>query len=146
MIMKRLLLPIALVAAPAYAEPPAHPVKLSSAEAESGAIFAAPGAVTHVGKAGNTTHWYEMMASPDSRMSVGTYSSTAVRSAIAAYAETEFMLFLKGGVTLTSADGTVLEVKAGDAVVIPKGWKGVWDTRGYTKFYVTYDPDAPPRK
>ncbi len=144
--MKRLLLPLALIAAPAWAETPTHPMKVSSAQAEDGTIFATPKAVTHLGKAGNTTHWYEMMASTDKKMSAGTYSSTAVRSEITSYPDNEFMYFLKGGVTLTSADGTVLEVVAGDGVVMPKGWKGVWDTKGYTKFYVTYDPDAQPPK
>jgi uncharacterized cupin superfamily protein len=48
------------------------------------------------------------------------------------------MYFLEGGVTLTSADGTVITVKAGDGVTIPKGWKGNWTTAGYRKFYVTF--------
>ncbi len=59
------------------------------------------------------------------------------------YPVNEFMVFLSGGVTLTSADGTVLEVKAGDAVSIPKGWLGRWDSAGYQKFYVVYDPEKP---
>ena len=46
-------------------------------------------------------------------------------------------------VTLTSEDGTVLEINAGDAVIIPKEWQGVWDTDGYTKIYVIYSPDEP---
>jgi uncharacterized cupin superfamily protein len=48
------------------------------------------------------------------------------------------MYFIEGGVKLTSADGTVLEVKAGEGAAIPKGWKGHWSTQGYKKYYVTY--------
>jgi len=28
---------------------------------------------------------------------------------------------------------------AGEAVLIPKGWKGRWTTPGYSKYYVVYD-------
>jgi uncharacterized cupin superfamily protein len=48
------------------------------------------------------------------------------------------MYFLEGGVTLTSSDGTRLEIVAGDAVMIPKEWRGVWDTKGYLKIYVIH--------
>jgi len=53
------------------------------------------------------------------------------------------MHFLEGGVTLTSSDGTVTRIDAGDSVVIPADWTGIWDTDGYTKIYVIYSPDKP---
>ena len=140
------LIPLAVVCTPALAEPPTHPMKVPSASAADGSVFQDPKAVSHTGKAGNLTKWFEMLGTADGKYSAGTYSSTAVRFTTESYPDNEFMLFIKGGVTLTSADGTVLEVHAGDGVVIPKGWKGVWDTPGYTKFYVTYDPAASPRK
>ena len=59
------------------------------------------------------------------------------------YGVNEYMHFLEGGVTLTASDGTVTEVRAGDSVVIPADWTGVWDTEGYTKIYVIYSPDGP---
>ncbi len=114
------------------------PVRISAEEAK-GAIFSSPKAVISRRGAADTK-WVEMLRSKDETMSAGIYEATASRSEIASYGEDEFMYFLKGGVTLTSADGTVTEVEAGDAVTIPKGWKGVWDTKGYTKFYVTYTP------
>lgn len=58
---------------------------------------------------------------------------------INSYPEDEFCYFLSGTVPLTSSDGTVIEVKAGEAVAIPKGWKGRWTTPGYTKYYVVYE-------
>lgn len=61
------------------------------------------------------------------------------------YPHDEFMYFLEGGVTLSSTDGTVTQVAAGDGVLLPKGWTGVWDSAGYRKIYVIYGckPKAP---
>jgi ethanolamine utilization protein EutQ len=81
-----------------------------------------------------------MGLSKDRHFKSGLYSSQVEKASIESYPMDEFMFFLKGGVTLTSSDGTVTEVNAGDAVHVPKGWKGTWDTKGYTKFYVVYDP------
>jgi uncharacterized cupin superfamily protein len=53
----------------------------------------------------------------------------------------EFLYFISGSVTLTSSDGSVMVVHAGEAVTLPKGWTGLYDTQGYTKLYVTYNPD-----
>ena len=52
------------------------------------------------------------------------------------YGVDEFFYFLEGGVTLTSVDGKRTEVGAGEAVVIPKGWRGTWESPGYKKIYV----------
>jgi uncharacterized cupin superfamily protein len=131
-----LFLPLALaLAGPAIAEV-THPEKISSTAMD--AAFAGPKAVLEDHK-GTKTKWVEMLASKDKKLSAGIYEATASREEIESYGEDEFMYFIKGGVTLTSADGTVTEVKPGDGVTIPKGWKGVWDTKGYTKYYVTYE-------
>lgn len=37
---------------------------------------------------------------------------------------TEFCHTIKGHWILTSADGVVTEIKAGDSFAFPKGWKG----------------------
>ena len=49
------------------------------------------------------------------------------------YGVDEFMFFLEGSVTLTSADGVVTKVNAGEAVTIPKEWIGRWETRGIAR-------------
>ena len=54
----------------------------------------------------------------------------------------EFNYVITGSITLTSPNGKVHFIRAGEAVVIPKGWKGKWDSDGYTKLWATYDPDA----
>ena len=55
------------------------------------------------------------------------------------YPYDELMSFIKGGVTLTGLDGTVSTVRAGDTVLLPKGWMGVWESQGYRKIYVIYN-------
>lgn len=56
----------------------------------------------------------------------------------AGYENDEFCYILTGSVVLTAADGTVNTIGPGDAVTIPRGWKGRWDSDGYTKLWVIY--------
>ena len=136
----------AAAAPKASPKPPAvaaKPVKLSSAEA-LGPVFARPEVVKENGADGPTTD-YPLLKSRDHRFEAGVYAAGPSDQQIASYEDDEFMFFLEGGVTLTSADGTVLEARAGDAVVVPKGWKGRWVTQGYKKYYVTYAGARPPR-
>jgi uncharacterized cupin superfamily protein len=58
------------------------------------------------------------------------------------YGVDEFMYFLEGSVTLTSSDGTVQVIGAGEGVSIPREWTGVWETEGYTKIWVIYSEDG----
>ena len=52
------------------------------------------------------------------------------------------MFFLEGSVTLTSADGVVTTINAGEAVTIPKEWMGRSETEGYRKIWVIYSEDG----
>ena len=52
------------------------------------------------------------------------------------------MFFLEGSVTLTSSDGTVKVINAGEGVTIPREWTGVWETEGYRKIWVIYSEDG----
>lgn len=84
------------------------------------------------------------MLSSDKKFVTGMYQAEAGRFEVnEPYGVDEYMYFLKGGVTLTSSDGSITEIKAGDAVTISKEWTGIWDTKGYTKIYVIYSPDKP---
>lgn len=83
------------------------------------------------------------LLSSDEKFASGMYRSGKVRAEInEPYGVDEFMYFLEGGVTLTSPDGTVQTIDAGEAVTIPKEWTGVWDTDGYTKIRVIYSADG----
>jgi ethanolamine utilization protein EutQ len=111
-----------------------------SLNASDPAALSAPDVKTE-GVQGRISKNRVMGMSADKHFRSGLYSSELEKENIDSYPVDEFMYFIKGGVTLTSADGTVTRVNAGDAVHVPKGWKGVWDTTGYTKFYVVYDPE-----
>jgi uncharacterized cupin superfamily protein len=52
------------------------------------------------------------------------------------------MYFISGGVTLTSSDGSMQKIEAGEAVTIPKEWTGIWETEGYSKIWVIYSADG----
>jgi uncharacterized cupin superfamily protein len=126
----------------AWAAEPVHPVKITR-EQVAGAIFEDYKPVVKT-EGGNTTHDVEVFLSKDRQFDAGMYRSGKVRAEIRTpYGVNEYMHFLEGGVTLTSSDGTVTEVRAGDSVVIPAEWTGVWDTQGYTKIYVIYSPNGP---
>ena len=56
------------------------------------------------------------------------------------YTEEEYCRIVTGRSLLTSADGVVLEVVAGDEFVIPRGFEGVWEVVERTrKIYVIYE-------
>jgi uncharacterized cupin superfamily protein len=135
-------LALASMAASISAAEVVHPVKMSKAQL-AGGIFGdyEPVVSTHDG---NTTHDVEVFRTASGLFDAGMYRSGKVRYEIEKpYGVNEYMHFLEGGVTLTSSDGKVTEIRVGDSVVIPAEWTGVWDTDGYMKIYVIYSPDAP---
>ncbi|VVE15413.1 cupin [Pandoraea morbifera] len=128
---------------PAGAEP-LHPVKLSR-QALVGPIFEREDAV-HDSEDGNDTVDVTSYTSGDRVFQTGVFQSGPVREEVRAtpgYPYTELLVFLSGGARFTSRDGTVVEAGPGDAVTLPKGWSGVFESKGYTKLYAVYDPDAP---
>ena len=138
MIVQSLLAPvIAFMPLQAACAQAPNPVVVTAEQAK-GSIFSSPKAVTRKRDNGGQTQWFEMLKSAD-KSSAGIFAATASDINFEAYPHDEFMYFLEGGVTLTSADGSVVTVKTGDGLVIAKGWKGKWKTDGYRKFYVTYN-------
>eukprot|EP00929_Paragymnodinium_shiwhaense_P067164 TRINITY_DN33807_c0_g1_i1.p1 TRINITY_DN33807_c0_g1~~TRINITY_DN33807_c0_g1_i1.p1 ORF type:complete len:299 (+),score=25.08 TRINITY_DN33807_c0_g1_i1:89-985(+) len=63
----------------------------------------------------------------DGRTSVGSWSCTAGGFPVPERSTTEVFYIFRGEGTLTDSDGTVHPWKAGDTVVLPKGWSGRWD-------------------
>ena len=112
------------------------PSKITKAQA-AGPIFD-DARVQHESRFGPTSN-LELLKSADAHFTAGLYKAGAGDFPIDAYPEDEFCYFLSGSVKLTSADGSVLELKAGDSVFIPKGWKGRWTTGGYSKYYAVYN-------
>lgn len=124
--------------------PAVRPVKVTAADA-AGPAFRSPAAVHETSATDGPTTDVSLLKSRDHRFEAGLYEAGASDVAVESYEEDEFMFFLEGSVTLTSADGTVLEAKAGEGVAIPKGWKGRWTTKGYRKYYVTYSSGKKPK-
>ena len=96
---------------PKAAAPELKPAKVTATDARA-AVFQRKSAVHENGADGPTTD-VSLLKSRDGRFEAGLYSAGASDQPIEAYEEDEFMYFLEGGVKLTSADGTVLEVHAG---------------------------------
>jgi len=120
----------------------ALPAKLSKADI-SGKIFARADIQETKHEDGHTTLDVTSLLSSDGKFGSGMYRSGKVRFEVTEpYGVDEFMYFLEGGVTLTSPDGSVQVINAGEAVTIPKEWTGVWDTEGYTKIWVIYSEDG----
>lgn len=118
------------------------PARISKAEV-AGAIFERPGMIETQHENGNVTLDVTTLLSSDKKFASGMYRSGKVRFEITEpYGVDEFMYFLEGSVTLTSSDGSVEVINAGEAVTIPKEWTGVWDTDGYIKLWVIYSEDG----
>jgi uncharacterized cupin superfamily protein len=92
---------------------------------------------------GHVTQSVTSLLSSDKNFSTGMYKSGKTRIEISEpYGVDEFMYFLEGSVTLTSSDGTVQLIEAGEGVTVPKEWTGVFETEGYRKIWVIYAGDS----
>jgi uncharacterized cupin superfamily protein len=125
----------------AFAQSP-QPVKLSKAEV-AGAVFKRADMTQTKHDDGHVTLDVTSALSSDGKFGSGMYKSGKTRFEISEpYGADEFMYFLEGGVTLTSTDGTVTTVGAGEGITLPKEWTGIWDTDGYVKIWVIYSEDG----
>jgi uncharacterized cupin superfamily protein len=137
-----MILGAAAVAISGQADKAVYPARISAADM-TGEIFDRADMIRTEHEGGNVTLDVTSLKSSDGRFASGMYQSEKVRMEInEPYGVDEFMYFIEGGVTLTSSDGTVMSINAGDAVTIPKEWTGVWDTDGYTKIWVIYSEDG----
>jgi len=94
-------------------------------------------------EAGGTVLDVTSLMSSDKKFASGMYQAGKSRFEVTEpYGVDEFMYFLEGGVTLTSADGHTTTITAGEAVTVPKEWTGIWETDGYTKIWVIYSEDG----
>ncbi|MBF8291167.1 MAG: hypothetical protein HW391_2135 [Chloroflexi bacterium] len=74
----------------------------------------------------------------DGPLEVGIWECTPGGWAIEHRPNTETVHILAGRGRITDADGTVHELEAGVAIVLPLGWSGRWDiTETLRKLYVT---------
>ena len=114
------------------------PAELSQAEI-AGAIFERPDMTRTHHEDGHVTLDVTSLVSSDQKFSSGMYKSGKTRLEVTEpYGVDEFMYFLEGSVTLTSSDGSVQTIDAGEGVTIAKEWTGIWETDGYIKIWVIY--------
>ena len=138
--VRAVALPMVLSTVFAFSSPAvaqtAHPVKIAGSDPTA---LTTPDVQTETSD-GSVSKTRVMGTSQDGHFRSGISSFQGGQGSIDSYPVDEFMFFIKGGVILTSTDGMALQVRTGEAVYIPKGWKGTWDSkRGYTKFYTVYD-------
>jgi len=137
----------AAVTVSSLAEDSAALAKLSAADL-AGAIFDNPSTLVieseneDEGEGGPILDFTSLKAS-DGKFASGVYKAgPQVFEIDEPYGVDEFMFFLEGSVTLTPLGGDALTINAGEAVTIPKEWRGKWETEGYRKIWVIYSADG----
>ena len=79
----------------------------------------------------------ELWKSADGRVKIGLWECTAGRFTADRSQAAEFCHFLTGRILMTYQDGTKRELGPGDAILLPRGWKGEWEILNCTrKIYV----------
>lgn len=77
--------------------------------------------------------------SPDGKLEIGIWECTPGRFTADRSQAAEFCHFLSGSVEMRHADGRVERLGPGDALMLPRGWKGEWRLLEQTrKIYVFY--------
>ena len=118
-----------------------YPAKLSTSDLQGAAFDRPETVITEQGD--HSILDLTSLKSSDGKFASGMYKAGPQTFEISEpYGVDEFMFFLEGSVTLTSADGAVTTINAGEAVTIPKEWMGRWETAGYRKIWVIYSDDG----
>lgn len=72
---------------------------------------------------------------------IAIYQPSTVR--LDGYPYDEYCFMLEGELTVTSEDGATEVFGAGDAFLLPRGFRGVWSMpKGIRKYYVVFDKHA----
>lgn len=67
-----------------------------------------------------------LFTSADGRVEIGIWECTPGRFTADRSASSEFCHFISGRIEMTHADGSKVQLGAGDAIALPLGWKGEW--------------------
>ncbi|WP_428512561.1 cupin domain-containing protein [Roseovarius sp.] len=74
----------------------------------------------------------------------GVWDCTAFTDQMMPYTVDEYMLFLDGELTMVLPDGTEIEIRKGDAFIIPKGFECQWKQPGFVqKIFMILDGPVP---
>ena len=105
-------------------------------------IFNGPDVKKYTDDYGASAASLSKFVSSDKKFYTGLYQSGPVMEQHLEqdYGDDEFMVILSGSITLKSISGKVTVLNPGDAVSLPKEWRGTWHSEGYTKLWVIYNP------
>ena len=67
-----------------------------------------------------------LFASADGKVEIGVWECTPGRFTADRSQSSEFCHFISGKIEMTHADGSKVQLGAGDAIALPLGWKGEW--------------------
>lgn len=67
-----------------------------------------------------------LFTSADGKVEIGVWECTPGRFTADRSASSEFCHFISGKIEMTHADGSKVQLGAGDAIALPLGWKGEW--------------------
>ena len=84
-----------------------------------------------------------LFKSNDGLMEIGVWECTPGRFTAVRDSMSETCHIVSGHVTLHGPEGRAQEVRAGEVLVLPKGWRGEWDLHSTTrKLYVMHHDAA----
>jgi uncharacterized cupin superfamily protein len=117
------------------------PAKISKDEF-AGKIFDRPDTEKET-NGGNTTLSATSFTNSDENFSTGVWRTGKLQfEQTEPWGVDEFLYIIDGSLTVTSSDGTVQVISAGEAITIPKEWTGRWDTEGFTQIWAIYSEDG----
>ena len=67
-----------------------------------------------------------LFTSADGRVEIGVWECTPGSFTADRSQSSEFCHFISGKIEMTHADGSKVQLGAGDAIALPLGWKGEW--------------------
>ena len=133
-----LVVSLILTNAIALAEDVVKPAEMSKSDI-AGAIYLRSDMTRVTHSNGSNTLDVTNFTSSDGKYETGMYASAASNIEInQPWGVDEFFYVVSGSITLTSDDGSVMVIEAGETATIPKEWTGKWDTEGYSKIWVIY--------
>lgn len=68
-----------------------------------------------------------LWSSEDGSLDIGLWECTPGQFTADRSMTSEFCYFLAGKIVMTHLDGTKNTLGAGDAIMLPRGWKGTWE-------------------
>ena len=85
-----------------------------------------------------------LWTSPDGALEIGVWECTPGQFTADRSKAAEFCHFLQGRIVMTHLDGTRRELGPGDAIMLPRGWKGTWEIVEHTRKIYAFLADTRP--